>query len=90
MVLSWRGYGLLTLVFWAFSFLIHLSFFGWDADIGFTYAFLLILSASVLWIIGHKLNGDLEYYDAPHVFMRVRLQYCGLFYLIAVPYYFMA
>ena len=52
MVFSWRGYGLLTLVFWAFSFLIHLLFFGWDVDIGFTYAFMLVLSAGALWIIG--------------------------------------
>lgn len=88
MVLSWRGYGLLTLLFWGLSFLIHLLFFGWDADVGFTYIFLLILSAGALWVIGNKFNSDLEYYDAPHVFMRVRLQYCGLFYLLAIPSYF--
>lgn len=76
MVISWRGYGLLGLAPPLLAALIA-SFFSSDIDTPeFTKTFQVCLFAlSIgLWFVGKHLNQDAEGDDAPHMFMRLRLQ----------------
>ena len=82
-MISWRGYGLIGLMFPLVAVLLAALLTGGVSSVHFKSVFLvlLLLAAVANWFVGRHLNGDLDAYDAPHVFMGCRLQFAGVIYV---------
>lgn len=80
MAISWRGYGLLGFLPPLLAALIaSLISPGMSTpEFSKTFQICLLLLSTVLWFVGKNLNGDVEADEAPHMFMRLRLQNAGL------------
>jgi len=92
MVISWRGYGLLGFLPPLLAALMASLFSsGMDAP-EFTKIFqacLFLLSIGI-WFFGKHLNADAQADDAPHMFMRLRLQNAGFIWIALLVFYFFA